>query len=201
MMLKSHWAFLYCFFIIIIMASTSDDLGYLICVLPNFSTSIVEEIFDNNSAFEDWMKENPSYYANFKSGLNYHPTHTLSWCYLLQVYYYTFWLGFSYKTTVYLTFSFSFSIIGESNECLEEFYNAIIFDKSSFFFFIFLTHFWLPNHLSKQDACSSSPLDEHHDTNHCSSSLRMNNIDLGSHARWRKQCITICLTYFFSFFL
>ncbi|KAI9271706.1 hypothetical protein BDA99DRAFT_302496 [Phascolomyces articulosus] len=27
----------------------------------------------------------------------------------------------------------------------------------------------------------------------------MNTIDLGSHARWRKQCITICLTYFFSF--
>ncbi|KAG1136355.1 hypothetical protein G6F37_012082 [Rhizopus arrhizus] len=47
------------------MASTSDDLGYLICVLPNFSTSIVEEIFDNNSAFEDWVKENPSHYANF----------------------------------------------------------------------------------------------------------------------------------------
>ncbi|KAL0087504.1 hypothetical protein J3Q64DRAFT_1833821 [Phycomyces blakesleeanus] len=113
------------------MASTSDDLGYLICVLPNFSTSVVEEIFDNNFAFEDWVKENPTHYTNFIPNHTYIPIPTASYP-------------------------------SESNEYLEEFYNATIFDN-------------------KQDACSSSPLDEHHDTNHCSSSLWMNIIGLGSH--------------------
>lgn len=60
------------------MASTSDDLGYLICALPNFSTSIVEEIFDNNSAFEDWVKENPSHYANLIPNHSYIPIPTAS---------------------------------------------------------------------------------------------------------------------------
>ncbi|KAI9271733.1 hypothetical protein BDA99DRAFT_556947 [Phascolomyces articulosus] len=48
------------------MASESDDLEYLIRVLPNYTSPVVEELFDSPAAYEKWVDENPiTFYCDY----------------------------------------------------------------------------------------------------------------------------------------